>query len=370
MEKHEYIKNAYDMIYLTTCALKGETPDKARVEEMDLSALYEVCQMHILTACVAYALEKAGVQDHEFTQAKEKAIRKNILMDADRAKILKRLEAEKIWYMPLKGALLKDWYPKLGMRQMSDNDILCDGTKRERIRDIMLELGFTCEHFGKGNDDAYFRQPVCRFEMHNELFHAGQIGNLHKYYDDVKTRLIKDEDSEYGYHFRMEDFYLYITAHEYKHFAGSGTGVRTLVDTYVFLHKFGDSLDQEYLSSELSKLGIADYEKKNRELAMKVFTQEQLTDEEKKLLDYYILSGIYGTVEFNIENSMERNGQGSKLRFVLHRLFPPMERIKVFWPFFYKHKWLIPVLWIYRPFRGLIRNRKRVKAQVDALMKK
>ena len=370
MDKNEFRKNAYDMIYLTDCALNGEVPDKESVNEMDLTALFEVCQKHILTACVAYALESAGIHDHNFTQAKEKAICKNILLDAERGNILKRLESEKIWYMPLKGALLKDWYPKLGMRQMSDNDILCDGNYRARIKDIMLDMGFSCEHYGKGNDDAYFKPPVCNFEMHNELFLEAHIGNLHDYYDDVKPRLIKDDGNEYGYHFPTEDFYIYITAHEYKHFSGGGTGVRSLVDTYVFLRKFCDSLDWDHISTELQKLDIVDYEQQNRELAVKLFQRDKLSDEDKKLLDYYIFSGTYGTVENSIENNMERYGKGSNLRYVLHRLFPPMNQIKSWYPFFYKHKWLIPILWIYRPFRGIFKNGKKVKAELNALAKK
>ena len=42
------------------------------------------------------------------------------------------------------------------------------------------------------NDDAYFKQPVYNFEMHNELFHAASIGKLNEYYSDVKEKLIKD----------------------------------------------------------------------------------------------------------------------------------------------------------------------------------
>lgn len=370
MEKREYRHYADAMIYLTVCAINGETPEQEKIAQFDLEKLLEVCQKHILTACVAYALESAGIHDHNFTQAKEKAIRKNILLDAERDKILKRLESEKIWYMPLKGAILKDWYPKLGMRQMSDNDILCDGSYRAYIKDIMLDMGFTCDHFGESNDDAYFKPPVCNFEMHNELFHACQIGNLHAYYNDVKSMLLKDEGNEYGYHFRTEDFYIYITAHEYKHFSGGGTGVRSLVDTYVFLRKFSDSLNWEYIYAELQKLNISDYEKQNRELAMKLFELKSLSDDENKLLNYYIFSGIYGTVENNVENNMERFGQGSKLRYVLCRLFPPMEQVKTYHPFFYEHKWLLPVLWVYRPIRGIFKNSKKLRAEIDVLTKK
>ena len=96
MEQNEYRKNALDMIYLTSCVLNGTSTDQDRLYEIDLKTLFEVCQEHILTACVAYALESAGIKDSNFIQAKEKAIRKNILLDAERKKILDRLEKEHI----------------------------------------------------------------------------------------------------------------------------------------------------------------------------------------------------------------------------------------------------------------------------------
>ena len=74
MEQAEYRKNAADMIYLTTCAINNEKPKQERIEKLNLPELFEVCQKHILTACVAYALESAGIKDSAFSQAKEKAI--------------------------------------------------------------------------------------------------------------------------------------------------------------------------------------------------------------------------------------------------------------------------------------------------------
>ena len=210
MEKREFRKNAADMIYLTACAINGKKPKQERIDALDLPKLFEVCQKHILTACVAYALESAGVKDYEFTKAAgdrlaaigydekygarplRKAIRKNILLDAERAKILRRLEEEKIWYMPLKGSILKDWYPKLGMRQMSDNDILFDRSKYKTVRDIFIDSGYECGHFGTGNDDVYFKEPVMNFEMHRSLFSSTNKEILFDYYDDIKERLEKE----------------------------------------------------------------------------------------------------------------------------------------------------------------------------------
>ena len=96
MDVNEFRRNAADMIYLTACAINGRIPDKERTASLDLPELFEVCQAHILTACTAYALAAAGIKDDSFTQAKEKAVRKNILLDAERKKIVRRLEAEGI----------------------------------------------------------------------------------------------------------------------------------------------------------------------------------------------------------------------------------------------------------------------------------
>ena len=368
MEKDEFRRNADDMIYLTICAIKGIVPEQKRVEKLDLPELFEVCQRHILTACVAYALESAGIKYNSFTQAKEKAVRKNILLDTERRAILRRLEDEKIWYMPLKGALLHNWYPNLGMRHMSDNDILFDISRRDDVRNIMSDLGFRLKAEREVVDE-YLKEPVYNFEMHGELFMEYQVGAMADYYRDVKNRMLKDDDNEYGYHFSNEEFYLFMLAHEYKHYTLSGTGVRALVDTYVFLRKFKDTLDWSYIRSELEKLNITDFERSNRELALKVFSMKQLTEEDKELLDFYIMSGTYGSIENKIKNDIKYRGNGSKIGYIWYRLFPPLESLKVSVPWVKKSKLLIPAAYIFRVFRGATVNKKKVTAEFNQIRK-
>ena len=206
MEERDFLQNAGMMIYLVSCAVNQQKPDADKLKGFDPEQLFEVCQTHILTACAAYALESAGIQNPAFREAKEKAIRKNILLDADRRKILAQFEEKHIWYMPLKGALLKDWYPKLGMRQMSDNDILYDGDYQKTVRDIMTGLGFTRKHAGTKHDDAYFKQPVSNFEMHHQLFDPADLEGYTQidfvgYFADIKNKLIKEEGTTCGYRF-------------------------------------------------------------------------------------------------------------------------------------------------------------------------
>ena len=58
----------------------------------------------------------------------------------------------------------------------------------------------------------------------------------------------------------MGGFYLYVTVHEYKHYAGGGTGLRSLLDAYVSLRRHGDGMDMAYIAAEAEKLGIAEFD--------------------------------------------------------------------------------------------------------------
>lgn len=377
MTKHDYKQNAYYVIYLIRCVLHDKIPSKEKLDKMDLRQLFEVAKAHSLAAMTAYALESAGIYDPAFEEAKNKAIRKNILFDAERAKLFKILEEQKIWYMPLKGAVLKDIYPKTGMRQMADNDILFDMTRRNDVRKIMNDLGFKLKAEREVVDE-YLKEPIYNFEMHGELFMEYQVGDMADYYHGIKERILKDDNNNYGYHFSNEEFYLFMLAHEYKHYILSGTGIRSLVDTYVFLNKYSDTLDLTYVNSELEKMGITDYENKSRELSLKIFDGVALSDTEKLLLNSYIISNTYGSLENKVERGVRNNGGNAfaKLKYAAKRLSIPFSpdtlRYKTFektYPFFYKHKIFLPLLLIIRPVFFIVKERKKVFSELKTLIK-
>ena len=360
-----------DTAYLAACAVNGQIPDAERVSRMDLTALYKTAERHLLTGITAMALESAGVKDEAFTQAKGKAVRKAVVFDAERAAVLEKLEEAGIWHMPLKGSVLKDLYPAIGMRQMSDNDILFDAARTEDVRAIMEGLGFDISGYGKGVHDSYVKPPVCCFEMHRALFGASSDDRLRKYFVDVKSRLLQDENSSFGFHFSDEDFYIYMIAHEYKHYSGSGTGLRSLLDTYVYLSKKDETMERPYISRELEKLGIADFEARNRTFALHLFGSEALTEADEEMLGEMLSSGAYGTITNRVKKRLAKN-KGKpfgKARYVLARLFMSRKEAEDSFPVFSKHPILMPVLPIYRILRGLTVRRRVLRAELKALVK-
>ena len=171
----------------------------------------------------------------------------------------------------------------------------------------------------------------------------------------------------YEKHFSPEDFYLYVTAHEYKHYTGGGTGLRSVLDTYVYLQK--KKLDMDYVTAEAEELGMAEFEASNRSLAQHLFSGGELSQADKEMLEYILSSGVYGTMAHRVENKIRENG-GGKIRYALNRFFVPISKrnknyavMAGYYPFFYNHKILLPILPFYRTFRAMKSGKFKAEAR-------
>ncbi|WP_316630570.1 nucleotidyltransferase family protein [uncultured Ruminococcus sp.] len=350
-------------LHLLICALNGKQPDKEQLMKTNPQELYQLADAHSMLSITAFALNLIGVWEPHFEQAKTKALRKLALFDIERENIYRELNQAGIWFCPLKGIILKDDYPLFGMREMTDNDILCDPLRMADIKAVMENLGYECTSYNEWHHDTYAKSPCLEFEMHHSLFKDEQMPLFTEYYADIFDKLIPAENAEYR--FTDEDFYIYMLAHEYKHFSHFGTGMRSLTDVYVFLKTHPD-LDWEYLETELSKLKLTEFEQHSRELANKVFTNTTLTeDETEQLLHFYLDSSLYGSIENGEYNNLTRTLDGEdnkkvKAKYFLNRFFISGKVLEKNYPFFYRHKYLLPFLYVYRPFKGLITHPKGI----------
>ncbi|MDK2808275.1 MAG: hypothetical protein PWP24_1010 [Clostridiales bacterium] len=374
----------FDMIYLVACSLHGMIPEQSLVKQMNLTVLYRMAKYHSLTAMVCMALESSDIFlvceeepiIRKWKEEKEKAIRKNLLLDTERSEIISFMEKEGIWYMPLKGILLKKMYPKFGMRQMADNDILYDERYQKELLSFMTERGYKASQIGKGNHDVYTKAPVYNYELHTSLYGSMHDKSWEEYYRNVKQRLLKDRNNDFGYHFKAEDFYIYLLTHTYKHYSGSGTGLRSLVDTYVYLQHKEVKFNWHYVSVELEELKITEFERESRQLCKKIFSKnmEPLTEKECDMLTYYLGCGTYGTMKNNIEKKLRNYQQDEKavtarvkIKYYVRRLIPDREHYKNYAPLVYRHKWLIPCYLVFRVIRGLICKGKKIRGEIKVV---
>ena len=361
---------AQAQLYLLSCAVNSTICER-KPDEFDFDGLHAFAEQHAVCSAVAFALESAGIREHRFEQAKLKTKRKLALFDIERQTIFRRFNEADIRYAPLKGIVMQEFYPRYGMREMTDNDILCDGTKMDAVRDIMESLGYQCESFGELHHDTYLKPPTLCFEMHHRLFSPGRTPVLDRYYADVSDRLIQKEGCARA--FSDEDFYIYLLAHTYKHFSHYGTGLRPLMDIRVYLQTH-PSLDLDYIERELEKLQIARFEQRCRSLAVKLFGFQPLDQEDAELLPRFLGSTLYGTVRQREYNKLTDRLDGSdtgraKAKYIFDRVFPRGEALERNYPFFARHKWLLPVLYLYRPFKGLFTRPGGIAHETKNLMR-
>ena len=357
-------QTAKDVVYLASCAVNKRVPDKSRIEKMNLSEVLALAKRHLIAATVSVALESAGYKSPETTSAVALALRRTILYDLALKSVGKELTERGIWRMPLKGAVVKEYYPKYGMREFGDYDVLIDPSRAADVKEVMENLGFTTIHFNRSNHDVYRKEPSLTFEMHTALFSVLHGKEICDYYQNVEERLIGDGCDR---RFTPEDFYLYLVAHEYKHYLTVGSGLRFLLDVYVFLKNV--ELDADYLRTEAQKLGVEDFEKENRDLAFRLFDGEKLTNADDKNIEYRLESGAIGTKLHLVENKIRQNGQG-KFQYMLNRFFVPFNKKKPSYaayakayPLFYKYRILLPFLPFYRVFKSIWSGRFRPEAK-------
>ncbi len=357
--ENKRISAACDMLRLCVHALTGRGGERVDRSVSSLAGVYKISAYNGLASLVSEGITRLGIEKTEenapvldaFAKARARSVRKNILLDTERETIISHLEEKGIWYMPLKGAILKDMYPKLGLRQMSDNDILFDGEYREYIRDYFIGLGYTVEHYDEGFHDVYHKQPIYNYEMHVELYGEKWV-ELQDYYKNVKDRLIKDEGNGFGYHFTDEDFYIFLALHAYKHFALSESiGARHLIDIFVYLSKKPD-LDFAYIEKELGKLDVWEFDCGCRKLVNEIFDNIEsfdittLSDDMRRLLQAFMLNMFNISGEGRVEHGIRKKG---KFGYLMSRIFPGVEFMETYKPFFARW-WLLPLGWIYRAF--------------------
>lgn len=386
---------AWDMLYLVQCSINGLVPDLDRVTKMDLAKVYARSVSQSLEAMTYMALESLmkahpaeKITDEtqvlgKWKEAKNKAIRKTILMDAARTELFAYLEEKGIWHVALKGAVLCHMYPEYGMRQMSDNDILFDPAFRQEVHDWFVERGYEVESFGKGNHDEYQKKPVYNFEMHVSLFNESLYPKFTQYYLGLKGRLVLTPGKKFEYTMSDEDFYLYILTHEYKHYSSNGIGLRFLVDLFVY-HQTKKDLNWEYLRVELEKIGLLGFERIMHELSKTVFdipkSKTELTKREKSMMESLIFSNIYGSRKnFWYHHIRKARKTGKKVslkikgRYIMYRLFPDRLFLELwcqkYEPYFAQHQWLMPVAPIWRIMKSGVKKRKLIKAEINDVKK-
>lgn len=359
------------VIHLVKCALKNEQP-KEKPENLSWDEIFRLADRHMTANIIWYSVSKlTDKPDSElwkkWTEIKNKAVVKDITQRNEYKKIIETFDKEQIRCMPVKGIFLKKMYPKSDFRTMSDIDILIDTENADKAGNIMLALGYTCESKEKSHHDVYFKAPVMNIEIHRQLFSDISANNLSQYYKDVFIKAEKTDGFKFAYKMTDEEFYIYTLAHFYKHYSNGGSGIRSVMDVYVMNNSIYEKLNKKSLNGKLKKLQLLNFRNEMTALSEMWFGSSKETPELKKISEYIIGSGTYGTMLNNVNNQIKKKG---KAGYFIYCTFPPLYLMKNNYPILKKVPLLLPVLWIWRLITSLITKRNIVMFKLRAVFQR
>ena len=338
----------------------------SELSKSDLAELYDLATYHDMAHIVGDALDRIGGFEGEiyarFAKARMLAtFRMRRLVD-ELSQLSDFFEKEKIDHIPLKGAVLRNFYPEPWMRTSCDIDILVKKEDLERASDALVSsMGYSLVF--KTTHDISFNSPTgVHLELHFVLIEDGFIGAEVVFLEKIWDFVIPDRNKTYTFHMPDEIFYLYHIAHMAKHVVAGGCGIKSFVDLWILENRV--DFDAKKRAAIVCDSGLSLFEKGAKQLADAWFCGAEKDELSVSFENFVLSGGVYGTVHNGVSVGVAK--KQSRFKYALSRIFLPYEKLKLLYPSLEKHKWLYPFCQVRRFFRVVFKGGlKRAKEQLS-----
>ena len=358
------MKSKIDIILfcLLKCEINGmeiSQEKKNLITPEVLPTLYKLSKAHDLAHLVTDALDRNGLLDDsdiskKFRAERNLAVYRHEQMQYELDELCRILESEKIEFIPLKGSVIRKYYPEPWMRTSCDIDILVKKENLETaIKSLCEKLGYSKVNRGTHDVSLYAPSNV-HVELHFSLLEDPMANNASKILDTVWDR-VEPTDNNYQKSMQDDFFYYYHIAHMAKHIEFGGCGIKPFLDLWILNERI--QFNQEKRDALLIEGELKKFEEVAKNLAYIWFEEQEHNPITKKLEDYILRGGVYGSTENKVAAQSSKKGKG--LRYILSRIWYPYDLLKKRYPRVEKCKLLIPYYQICRWFRFLFKGKKR-----------
>ena len=340
--------------------------------DFSLEGILPLCREHEITPMVCEGAVNCGIHhtpsfrpfllescQHTLASERQAALVKSIF---------RAFNAHGIDYMPVKGCLMKQRYPKHEFRPMGDVDILIRPEQYKDIRPLMLQLGF--HECVESNHEYIWDSISLHVELHKRLV-PSYNKDYYAYFGDGWRLATQRKGTRYA--MKPEDEFIYLFVHLAKHYRDGGVGCRQMVDLWVQRRTF-PNLDQDYLRRELRKLRLLEFYDNVFKTLTVWFEDGEPDDVTECITDFIFSAGSWGKDENHIlsealrEQKMAGSALGGKFVSGIKLIFPPYSGMAMHFPVLKKAPVLLPVMWPVRWFE-LIFIRRKSALEKGALMR-
>lgn len=344
-----------------------EEESKNFINNQIFGKLFGLSKQHDIAHLIAEGLDKNGLLDDSetskaFRQQRAMAIYRYEQMQYELDEVCRVLEEQQIEYIPLKGSVLRAYYPQPWMRTSCDIDIFVRKTDiSQAIR--ALEENLSYQHTGGcPHDESLYSESGVHLELHHDLIEEHIAGDGTEILNDVWNYTKTTDGYSYRRDMTDEMFYFYHIAHMAKHFTSGGCGIRTFLDVWILNHRFPENTVQR--EQLLEKGGYLAFERAAKRLSEVWLSGAEESVLTKDMEAYVLHGGVYGTLDNRV--ALQSAQKGSKFAYWMSRIFLPYKQLKLSYPVLQKHKWLTPIFQVVRWFHILFK-RDRVKKSLQEM---
>ncbi len=344
MNEREVQKILTEILYATLNEIENSPAVAKKITSDILMPLCSLAKKHDVAHLVSSFVRnnkieidaeiKKKLQTEEFA-----SIFRNEQMKYVFEQICDAFDEKQISYVPLKGSVIRPYYPYESMRTSCDIDILIHEEDIESAVKCLENKGYRSEK-KKYHEVSLYSPKGVHLELHFNI--KENMDNLDAVLDNAWEYTQPNKESQYE--FKKEFFVFYMYAHMAYHFLGGGCGIRSLMDIWIMEHK----MDATYQIAEdlLKKAGIYKFATRMSDISNKCFAENTLDDSSQLILKYIYDGGVYGKVENNL--AVKKSKNISPWLYALKRLFLPYKFMTILYPVLKKAPYLLPFCWILR----------------------
>ena len=263
----------------------------------------------------------------------------------------------------VKGFSISQYYPIPQLRTMGDCDIIVRECDKEKVKDILLAMGFE-DHTSKWDDmEWHFVKQGLDFEIHHRLLYDETvIKDQEKAFADKGWDYVENHELDVNFHF------VFLLLHLKKHLLNRGVGIRQFVDLAVMSKN--NYIDKNQVAAFLKQTGMERFAEICSALCLRWFgvslpvDTPEISDEfYNKATETILYSGVFG---FEVQDQEEKRllnnvNKFGKVSSITGYIFPSYKTCCIT-P---KYKWikgkpfLMPVFWIYRIVWALFKGKSK-----------
>lgn len=141
------------------------------------------------------------------------------------------------------------------------------------------------------------------------------------------------------------------------------------MDIWVYNNRYRGEMDWNYIRIELEKINLREFEENICGLGEVWFGDAQSNELYEEMTEYIFSSGAYGTRKHAVISSMGiragKKNLPAKHIYWLKLFCPPLDTIKISYPFLDTLPFLLPVCWVFRGVKCLLFKRRHMFQMIN-----